>query len=112
MIKFPTLIVSSFLVLFIISACSPKETQSREPQSMSVFLKPFVGLYAKVQFRRDLLGAHAELPIAPTTSSINGAETSISGRIKGVNDEGVLLDSGQRIYWVPKESILLLDIKK
>jgi hypothetical protein len=75
---------------------------------------PTIGKTCTVQFRRDALGAAMNLPVNPTTGSINGAEVMISGTIVDVTPEWIVLDSGRenlRTY-VPRSVILLLDVSK
>jgi hypothetical protein len=61
-----------------------------------------------IQFRRDALGAAASLPISPLTDSLNGGETSISGTLKMVNDDWVVLDRGGKDIWVSRSVVLLI----
>ena len=68
---------------------------------------PPVGKECVVQFRRDALGTAASLPVAPTTGSINGAQTAIGGKLLMVNSEWVLLNNGNDL-WIPRASILLI----
>src|SRR5882724_4713546 len=65
------------------------------------------GAQCTVQFRRDALGAAASLPISPTTSGINGADTAVSGKLAVMNEEWVVLESRGEI-WIPKSVILLI----
>ena len=62
-----------------------------------------------VQFRRDALGAAASLPISPTTGSINGAETAISGRYVGTREDWVIVSRGEHEVWIPRSVILLIE---
>ena len=68
---------------------------------------PPIGKDCIVQFRRDALGAAAALPVAPTTGSINGAQTAIGGKLLMVNSEWVLLNNGNDL-WIPTASVLLI----
>ena len=67
------------------------------------------GKSCTIQFRRDALGAAASLPISPTSSSINGAGTSIHGTFKSIRDEWVIIDRSGREVWIPKSVILLIE---
>ena len=67
-----------------------------------------VGKSCTVQFRRDALGAANSVPIGPMTGSINGAETSVSGTLKTIMDEWIILDRGGKNIWVPKTVVLSL----
>jgi hypothetical protein len=46
-----------------------------------------------VQFRRDALGASAQLPISPGTSVINGASVVLRGKLVAVRGEWIELDA-------------------
>lgn|GEM_PF-4016547 len=67
-----------------------------------------VGKTCKVQFKRNALGGGATLPIPPITDSINGADVSLSGTLKSVEGRAIIVVSGKRTYWIPKDSILLV----
>jgi hypothetical protein len=72
--------------------------------------QPPIGKECTVQFRRgDALGGAGNLPVAPLTSSINGAETSVSGKVRMVTEEWVVIERGDNAQlWIPKSSVLLL----
>ncbi len=68
---------------------------------------PPVGAPCKVQFRRDLLGTSRDLPVPPMTDSMNGAETSLSGRFLRMDDEWIVLErNDNEQVWVPREVVL------
>jgi hypothetical protein len=62
-----------------------------------------------VQFRRDALGAAANLPISPMVNGINGSETCIRGTLTSSNDDSVSIKSGDKDIWIPKSVILLIE---
>lgn len=66
------------------------------------------GKRCTIQFRRDALGAGANLPIPPTTGSINGAATSIEGTLRRVTAEWVVIERNGEEISVPKGVILLI----
>jgi hypothetical protein len=72
------------------------------------FSKSGNGRECVIQFRRDALGAAANLPISPTANAINGAQTSVSGTMKGFREDWVVIDREGREIWVAKASILLI----
>lgn len=74
------------------------------------FSSPPNGKSCVVQFRRDALGAAANLPISPTTGSINGAQTSVSGVLRATNDDWIVLDRGGQQIWIPKSVVLLIQV--
>lgn len=65
---------------------------------------------ATVQFRRDFLGASMDLPVSPATDGINGAMVSMSGKLKMVNEEWVVLGQAKEEIWIPRENVLLIKI--
>ena len=75
-------------------------------------LKSLIGEPVKVQFRRDALGAAAALPVSPTTDSINGAATSISGTLVAVEVDSVVLTVNENTKWIPRDVILSIEATK
>tara|TARA_R110002096_G_scaffold163342_5_gene330881 strand:- start:3876 stop:4121 length:246 start_codon:yes stop_codon:yes gene_type:complete len=71
-------------------------------------LSDWIGETVRVQFRRDALGAAATLPIGPNTSTINGAETTLVGKLLEVNSSSIVLEESNRQKWIPREVILYL----
>ena len=80
--------------------------------------QPPTGRNCTVQFRRDFLGTARDLPVSPTIGSINGAETSVQGKLTVVTDEWIVLDQTiaagaqpvERELWIPRDAVLLLQI--
>ncbi len=71
-----------------------------------------IGKPCEVQFKRNALGGAADLPVPPTTGSINGAKVSVNGAIRVVTDKSILIDSGKKAYWIPLDAILLVEISQ
>lgn len=95
--------------LFYAGCAKSSPTQANRPESNSV---PKQGAYCSVQIRRDYLGASRELPVSPTTSSINGAEVSVSGRFLRADAEWIVLsDIDHRELWIPRSVILLMRVE-
>ena len=84
---------------------------------------PKPGTICTVQFRRDALGAGANIPVSPLTNIADGAAVSVSGKLIAVNREAILLEWENRDsiihkneiptyqvhrLWIPKSSILLI----
>lgn len=73
---------------------------------------PPLGKECTIQFRRDALGAARDLPVPPTTDNINGAETSVHGKLVRSNEEWLVLQVGDgeasRETWIPKQLVLLI----
>lgn len=67
------------------------------------------GKQCTIQFRRDALGAARDLPVSPTTGSINGAEVSVSGKFVAMDQEWVVINQGSgREIWVPRNMVLAI----
>jgi hypothetical protein len=82
---------------------------SAQPVSDKPLLAEKVGQNCIVQFRRgDGLGAAGSLPVSATTGSINGAEVSVSGKLRAVSGGWIAVESGSTEYDIPRESILLV----
>jgi hypothetical protein len=91
----PLLVVSLF-----VTGCNDAQAASNSAQ-------PPMGRSCTVQFRRDALGAAANLPMPPTTDNINGSVISISGTLSMATEEWVVLQTGKEI-WIPKSVVLLI----
>lgn len=73
-----------------------------------------VGKSCTVQFRRDALGAAADLPIPPTTDVINGVTVTLVGILKSRDEHWTVVDAvhgdESSTYVIPTQAILLLKI--
>jgi hypothetical protein len=67
----------------------------------------------RVQFKRDLLGGGAiPLPIGPTVVETNGASVSVSGKLRRLDDDWVVVDTADGpSLWVPRQNVLLLQFQ-
>jgi len=100
--KTACLIVCVLTAMLITSCSSEKES----------YLSQQVGKVCKVQFKRNALGGGATLPVPPTTDVFNGAAVSLSGTLRAVDRQAVVLDSGTKTYWIPKDCVLLIEVEK
>lgn len=71
-------------------------------------LKEKIGKECTIQFRRDALGAATEIPVPVNSDQHNGAQLSLSGRLKTYNQDGAMLEHDNMQSWIPAESILLI----
>ena len=72
-----------------------------------------IGKNCTVQFRRgDALGAGRDLPVSPTTDNINGADVSVSGKLRAVADGWIAIEFENTEYCIPRESILLIKFNR
>jgi len=70
---------------------------------------PKRGSYCTVQFRRDALGAAADLPISPTIGFISGANVCVTGKFSRMDEDWVILTEGKDVEtWIPRSVILLI----
>ncbi len=67
-----------------------------------------IGAQCSVQFRRNALGAAANVPVPPTTDAFNGAEVKVVGKLTRVSSDWIVISDGTKEYVIPKEAILLL----
>jgi hypothetical protein len=75
------------------------------------FLTGHIGKSCTVQFRRNALGGAATLPVPPTTNAVNGADVSLSGALRSVEERGIIIESGKRLFWIPTGSILIVELE-
>jgi hypothetical protein len=47
-------------------------------------------------------------PIPPLMGNINGADTTITGKLVSLNDEWAAIRVGEQVCWVPKSVILYI----
>jgi hypothetical protein len=67
------------------------------------------GMVCTLQFKRNLLGAGANLPVAPMTTNINGADVSVRGKLVRFDREWIVLEvEGHTTLWVPTQNVLLV----
>ena len=97
------------LSLFLFGCAKPLETPTSQGPANRSELSQWIGKTVQVQFRRDALGAGADLPVSPTTDSINGAETSIGGTLTAVEPHAIVLNANDGPKWIPREVILLVE---
>jgi hypothetical protein len=55
--------------------------------------------------------AAADLPIAPMTDGVNGADTTVAGTLRHTSDEWVVIDRAGKDVWIPKSVILLIHFR-
>lgn len=108
------IIMAGVLALTVLGLVGCEQTISKTEQAEAGAQEPeaerfddLIGKNGKVQFKRDMLGASADLPIPPMTDGINGASVSISGKFVHISDQWVVLESQQVQTWVPRENVLL-----
>jgi hypothetical protein len=104
---------TSILILSVLMASILAGCKSDTPTDMtSSELAKWIGKNVTIQFRRDALGAAADLPISPTTGSINGAEVTVNGNLLNVDATGITIGIYQRpnSRWIPKDVILFVEL--
>lgn len=89
----------------LLSGCDP----APDANMANGELAQWVGKNIRVQFRRDALGAGAPLPISPTTGEINGASTTVVGRLIKVESSEIVIGPEERPKWIPREVILFVE---
>ena len=91
------------LMVACVSSCSKSDTP---------YLVGQIGKPCTVQFKRDALGGSTTLPVPPTTNAINGAQVSLSGTLRAVEEQAIVLSDSKNTYWVSRDSILLIVSEK
>jgi hypothetical protein len=91
------------LLLIVFAACHKRPT----PKPIAEALPP-IGKTCTVQLRRDAMGAAAPVPIPPLSANHNGVDTCVTGKLKMINADWVVIDRNGADLWVPKSSVLLV----
>jgi hypothetical protein len=92
------------LILILFATCH----KSPPPKPNLEVMTPPLGKNCTVQFRRDALGTASGNPVPPLTGMHNGVETAVSGKLKSVTAEWIVLDRGGSELWIPKSVVLAL----
>lgn len=111
-----------YLMLFVLlSACvvlagceTHDETRIEEHRgTRSKMYSPILpaSTQCAVQFRRDALGAASNNPIPAETDNYNGAQVSLTGTLKGMSPEWIIVNQGETDYWIAKDAILMLKVQ-
>jgi len=96
-----------FVLSPLLSGCDRPSKNSIRSEALS----QMVGETVRVQFRRDALGAAAPLPVSPTTGEINGASTTLVGKLTKAEPSAILVEADGRLNWIPREVILLVQAR-
>ncbi len=70
-----------------------------------------IGEMCTIYFRRDALGMAAGAPSSPRTGNQNGADVAISGKLLRVNPGWLTVGIDQGEYTIPREVILMIEVK-
>jgi len=93
-----------------LGACTKQHANAPSP-----FLRDHVGEHCVVQFRRDALGAAANLPVPPQTGTINGADVASGGKLVSVEGDAIVIaepvqgTETTKQVWIPNHSILSVE---
>ena len=104
-------VLISLLAITGLSSCDKPQSARKS------ILADSIGKDCVVQFNRNSLGAAANLPVPPMTSSINGADVCVSGKLTQVGDKGIIIERTKGVaavnqkLWIPEASILLIEFK-
>ena len=101
-------VVLSVLFVILVIGCN-----NAQPVSEKHPFADRIGKSCIVQFRRgDALGAAGNLPVPPSTGNINGADVKVSGLLRAVSHDWIAIESGDKEYCIPRDSILLVQFEK
>ena len=95
--KIPKILIASIVAVSLLCSCSADHKS---------YLKSKLGKLCVVQFKRNTLGGTASLPVPPIPNIING----VSGTLKNIDKDAVIISDGTTTYWIPKDSILLIQV--
>lgn len=71
-----------------------------------------IGKQATIHVRRDFLAGEPLLPIGPTEDRVRGAEISVRGVLRSIDDHWIVLERDRTIAYVPRKSVLVMEIAK
>ena len=103
-------LAAALAVLFTSPGC---DDSGGEIQSVGGSATPPVGSHVDVQFRRNYMGLASSQPTTPMGQA--GMELGSSGILKGITNDFVVLQvhgEENRELWIPRDTILLLDVKR
>ena len=106
MLKTPKWLWAAPIALLVMAGCNIEA--GNNIAVARPLLKDKIGKECTIQFRRDALGAATEIPVPVNSDQHNGAQLSISGRLKIYNQDGAMLEHDSMQSWIPAESILLI----
>lgn len=115
------LLVATAIMLTSCTTGTPTATESptnsESPTSSEASTHPLasdIGKGCTVQLKRNALGSGRDLPISPTTDSINNVAVNVQGILRAVRDNGILIEQNveNKKYWIPMDSILLIEMGK
>jgi hypothetical protein len=70
-----------------------------------------IGKACTVQFKRNALGYSFGAPSAPTTTSLNGADVALTGKLLRLNAGWVCIGVDDKEFTIPRDVILLVETK-
>jgi hypothetical protein len=68
------------------------------------------GKQATVHFRRDYLAGEPLLPMSPVQPAIRGIEVAVSGVLRGVDGEWIVLETDRSLAYIPRKAVLVLEV--
>lgn len=83
---------------------------SKTGQSASV-LSDKIGYSIVAYLRHDSFHHESNVPMQPTNGKVHGPDISVTGKLIGVDKEGVLIEDAslRKVYWIPRDVILYID---
>ena len=72
-------------------------------------VQPPTGQPCRIHFRRDAMGLAAQAPLGIQENEIPGRTTHKAGTIEQVGDQWVVLRSDDRLWWIPRPIILIIE---
>lgn len=99
------------LMAMMLTGCKPESKNSSIP-------KDLIGKVCTVQLDRNALGTACNVPVPPTTGSINGSEVCVGGTIEKIDSNWVVVSqevrsgADKKTIYIPMESVLLITHQK
>jgi hypothetical protein len=93
----------------LVAACN-NSNQPSPSGLQTTEVAQWVGKNVRIELRRDALGL-ALLSAVPVTGATSSPPTAIVGKLLKLHSISLLVDSGQRQIWIPREVILYIELE-
>ena len=101
--KILKLIIAVLIIGVLLSSCSWRH---------SISMRFFKHKPCTVQFKRNLLGSTNALPVSSTTTGISSVDGLLTGNLMRIEKDAVVVSTKDKVFWIPRDSILYIEWTK